>query len=595
MDERSLEAARSTAPRRRPEPAWWILGLLLAVTLVAAFVFSPADRPPVGQEVTCAMAAASLAWDFDLSWTPADSQRFTAQWGARPDRLALRPRDEGFAYGTPVLYALVTAPFTRLAPVRGPVIANVLLLLGAALLAARTLGSRLGRAAPLWVAVWIFASVAFAYVFRVQPDLFLLAATAAGFALVYGGERSHRTDEPIPDIYEGEPIAPQGRTLGRWLGAGLLLAVPATVHPLYLLLLLPALLAAREVPELRRRRLALFGLALGAAGLLAAVLFLQGPPREVWTTWTTEARMYDLRREEPRLVSKNEEAEDGLSLHPRLAGWNALYFLAGRDVGVLPYFLPLVLGFAAYRGERGRWALLLVVLLAAVGFLLLRPFDFIGGEGAIANRLFLPLYAALWFLAARPGRAFPALLIAALAAPFLYPAWSGPARLSLSGASPPYVSPVAVQWLPYETTQRYAPGEALFQSSLWLKLLTSSVWHPSGADSLRLLGDGRVELLAARSQPLEVFSLELDSRAPSHLSIGGRDLRPTLLRPDGSVAFEVPAGEPRAVHPLWWSRGENYYLYDLDFRLPGAKPVPIRFRVLPRRELVIQRSRESER
>ena len=27
-------------------------------------------------------------------------------------------------------------------------------------------------------------------------------------------------------------------------------------------------------------------------------------------------------------------------LHPRLAGWNGLYFLAGRHAGVLPYFLP---------------------------------------------------------------------------------------------------------------------------------------------------------------------------------------------------------------------------------------------------------------
>jgi len=308
--------------------------------------------------------------------------------------------------------------------------------------------------------------------------------------------------------------------------------------------------------------------------------------------------MYDVRRGEPRLASRNEEEAAGLGplqLHPRLAGWNALYLLAGRNVGVLPYFLPLVLGFAAYRGERGRWALLLAVLAAAAGLLLLRPFDFIGGEGAIANRLFLPLYAALWFLAARPVRVFPAILVALLAAPFLYPLWSRPARISLAGEPFPYVSPLAARWLPYETTQRYAPGGALFQSSLWLKLLASGVWHPTGGDSLRLLGDSRVELLAGRSQPLEGFVLEFDGRAPSKLEIGGRELRPTLLRPDGSIAFEVPADGPRAVHPLWWSRGEDYYLYDLDFRLPGARPVPIRFRVLPRRDLMIQRSRESDR
>jgi hypothetical protein len=550
-------------------------------TLGASLFFSPAARPPVGDEVTVAMAAASLAWDGDLAWSPEDSRRFAEQWGAPPDRLRLRPGEGGYTYDTPSLYALLAAPVVRLAPVRGAVLLNALLLAVAALLTARALSLHLGGTAPVWVAVLLFASVAFAYVFRVQPDLFLLAATAAGFSLVYGGERSRRRDESLPDMYEPEPAARGGASLVRWLAAGALLAVPATVHPLYLLLLVPVLLAAARVKPA-------VAVGLGAAALLGAVLWAQGAPQEIRESWGKETRVYDVRSGTPREDRQGTREEDaGVMLHPRLVGWNGLYFLTGRHIGVLPYFLPLLLSFVALQGDRGRWAILPVVLAVVVGFLVLRPFDFIGGEGAIANRLFLPLYAALWFLAARPARALPALGVAVLAAPFLYVLWSHPASVSLAGEPHPYTSPVAERWLPYETTQRHAPGRALFQNALWLKLLDRDVWTPRGADSLRLLGGA--ELLAGSSLPVEGFVLEFDARAPSRLEIGGKELRPVLLRPDGSIAFEVPAGEPRAVHPLWWSRGEDYYLYDLDFRLPGAPAGPIRFRVLPRRDL-IQRS-----
>jgi hypothetical protein len=379
-------------------------------------------------------------------------------------------------------------------------------------------------------------------------------------------------------MYEPEPEARGGWTPARWFAAGVLLAVPATVHPLYLLLLLPAFLAAAHL----RPRLAL---GLGAAALLAVVLWAQGTPQEIRETWGDEARVYDLRGGTPREDRQGgEEEQAGLTLHPKLAGWNGLYFLAGRNVGVLPYFLPLLLGFAAFHRDRGRWAILLAVMVIAAGFLLLRPFDFIGGEGAIANRLFLPLYAALWFLAARPVRALPALVVTALAAPFLYVLWSHPATVSLGGEPRSYTSPVAERFLPYETTQRDAPGRALFQNALWIKLLDRDLWSPRGADSLRLLGGAK--LLAGSSQPVRGFMLEFDANAPSRLEIGGGELRPVLLRPDGSLAFEVPVGKPRAVHPLWWSRGEEYSLYDLDFRLPGAPAGPVRFRVLPLRDLI---------
>ena len=143
---------------------------------------------------------------------------------------------------------------------------------------------------------------------------------------------------------------------------------------------------------------------------------------------------------------------------PRLTAWNSLYFLAGRDVGILPYFLPLLLGLAAFRRGEGRGMLILAALAAAACFLITRPFNFYGGGGAIANRYFLPVYPAFWFAAgpARArlaGRCWPR----PCAAPFLLALWRQPRaylldaeqRLPLRLAAPPS------RLLPYETTQSH--------------------------------------------------------------------------------------------------------------------------------------------
>ncbi len=74
-------------------------------------------------------------------------------------------------YGKPSSYSLFIAPFIRLSPTRGAAVANALLLALAACVAARALHHRIGPTAPLWVAVWVFASVVFAYVFWVHSDL----------------------------------------------------------------------------------------------------------------------------------------------------------------------------------------------------------------------------------------------------------------------------------------------------------------------------------------------------------------------------------------------------------------------------------------
>ena len=582
---------------------WIVLGLLLVATLIGAFRLDRAKLPLLGDEATYAMQAASLAWDFDLAYTKGDYDRFVSHWGVPPEGLILQSRRDSdrLVYGKPPLYALVLAPFVRIAPVRGPVIANALLFAAAALLAARSLAHRIGPAAPLWVAAFLFASVAFAYVFWGDSDLFLLAAVAAGFALIYQRDRRlPRADAPLPQVYEGEDTEPARTFLLRWMAAGALLGVAAVYRPVYLTLLVPAFLAARESPPDRSRK-AVSGLALGALLIVAASMGLQwlgggdvtgygGSRQGIYAREPYPAVDFPAGRWSERVSREGnaswlQAAAVKPQLNPKLAGWNLVYFFVGRNVGVLPYFLPLILGFVAFRKDRGRWAIPLAVLAAAVAFLLLRPFNFYGG-GALGNRYFLPLYPALWFLAARPARSIWAVAVAVLAAPFLAPLWAHPTAYPIDGTQLRHASGIASRWLPYETTQATAPGEQVSPGGgLWVKLLTPNLWPAGRGGGLQVIGNTDAELLLGTPQPLGVVHLEFDRRAPSRLLVNGRELRPLLLKPDGSVLFEVPLERERAVHPLWWGP-YDYHLYTLRVRLPGAPTAPIGMRVLPPRDLI---------
>ncbi|HKV09150.1 MAG TPA: hypothetical protein VJ725_13490 [Thermoanaerobaculia bacterium] len=581
---------------------WAVLGLLLLATLTGAVRLDRSKLPLLGDEATYAMQAASLAWDFDLAYTKEDYDRFVASWGVPPAGLILqsRPGSDRLVFAKPPLYALVTAPFVRVSPVRGGVVANALLLAAASLLAALALRKRLGEAAPLWVAAFVFASVAFGAVFWGEADLFLLASVAAGFALIYGGDRA--ASAPA-SIYQGEDTVPAGRIFGRFAAGGALLAVAGAYRPFYLILLVPAALAALGFPT-ERRRSALSGVMIGALALLLVSMGIQRAAGGDWTGYGGQRQGIYERSSYPAVDfpasawSEQVEQRGNASwlrpgiftprLAPRLLGWNLVYFLAGQTVGVLPYFLPLILGFLAFSRDRGRWALPVAVAVAAGCFLLLLPFDFAGG-GAFANRYFLPLYPALWFLAGRPARPAWALLVAALAAPFLLPLWTHPTAYPVEQGELRHVSDLARRILPYETSQSALPGpQVSVGGGLWAKLLTSNVWPAERGRGLRVAGEGPASLLVVSPQPLDALLLDMDRRAPTKIVVNGEELRPALLKADGGVVFVVPLPAARAVHPIAWSPYDHHF-YALDLRLPGAPAAPIGFGVEPASRDLIQR------
>ncbi|HEV7668119.1 MAG TPA: hypothetical protein VGS22_06315 [Thermoanaerobaculia bacterium] len=575
---------------------WLVLFGLLAAVLFGAATFSRAGRPSlVGDEATYAMQAASLAFDLDLRYTRADYDRFVRDWGGAPDGLILQSRtssapakpgaSRALTYGKPVAYALFVAPFVRAAPVRGPLIANALALALASWLAARSLRLRIGPIAPLWAAVFVFASVSFAYAFWVHADLFLFAAVAAGFAVAYGGQERRR-DDPMPEIYQGEETTPARRTFWRFFAAGLLLAIPGSFRPFYLVLLLPAALA---VPK-SKRAAGLAGLALGALLLLGGAGALQLSAGGSFTGYGGERQGFYPRTGYPEVdfpasdwersirkwgnTSWTQEGAITPSPDLRLWGWNTVYLALGQNIGVLPYFLPLVLGLFAFSGERGRWAIPLAVAIAALCFLAIRPFNFYGGGGAIGNRYFLPLYPALWFLAGRSPRGrngpFVAVLITAAAAPFLWPLWTHPRAFPIApDGRYAHTSLIARALLPYETTQSHIPGgQDLSAHGLWIKFLEGPTGQRNGRPYVE--GDGKAEILFGSPKALRAVLVDLAPNAPSTLEVSGGTLGEKILRPDGGIAYFVNLSSPRAVHPMWWT-DDPWSLYRLSLRLPGGK------------------------
>ncbi|MDX1631665.1 MAG: hypothetical protein R3234_07380 [Thermoanaerobaculia bacterium] len=568
---------------------WAGLVLLLAALLAGAVTFDRREwRGLLGDEATYLMQSQSLAWDQDLRYTADDFRRFRDQWDRPPDGLILQSSDGGdtLVYGKPFFYGLWLAPFVRIAPVRGAAIANTVLLAFAAIVTARTLKAHLGAMAPLWTTVFVFGSVLFAHVWWAHADLFLACLLALALAVVYRG----------PGGSEEDSGPARARS---WAFAGGLVAVVTLSRPFYGALLLPVALATSGARR-RKQLLALGGGFLLVLGLSLAANFAV---RGTWTAYgATRAGFYShtgfpeidsavaLEKrfsERPGAGAWVGEGKLGYHISPRLLAYDLLYFLSGRHVGIGPYFLPFLLGFAAFSPRRGRWALPVAVALATAGFLYVRAFNFYGGGGALANRYFLPLYPALWFVAGRrirTRRALGAAVIVVLAAaPFLWPLWSEPRRYPLveDGATG-YVSRTARALLPYETSLSHlkpAGREDRNHHGLWIKFLAPEPRPVSGGDWFRLSPASSGEILVGHSRPLEELILEVRPPAPRGLHLKGTESGEPRVR-EGLIRYLVDPGRPTARHRMWWTRND-VWLYRFEIAHEGVEP--LLFRLRPRR------------
>ncbi|MGB7489492.1 MAG: hypothetical protein WBN62_04085, partial [Thermoanaerobaculia bacterium] len=194
---------------------------------------------------------------------------------------------------------------------------------------------------------------------------------------------------------------------------------------------------------------------------------------------------------------------------------------------------------------------------------------FYGGGGAIANRYFLPLYPALWFVGTRLAKLGPALVVTALASAFMWPLWSQPRAFPLRQDSTyRYVSAAASWGLPFETTQSHLKPSGrsdVIHNQLWVKSLSPTLRPSRDGRVLKLRADSRGQLLVGSSTPLTRLQLETWGPGAEELevtrgaTVGGAESA-------GDVRIlDLELGRRRARHPMWWT-WDPYFLYQLNLR-----------------------------
>ena len=591
----------------RPGPArrwsWLLLAGLLAALL--SFALLTDAGTPGEREITHLMAAASLAWDGDLSYGREDYDRYVRTWEREPAAVALATRagSSKVGFGRPSVFAVVAAPFVRVSPRRGPAVLNWLLLALAAAASALVLERAVGPWAPAWIALCVGGTTAFTLLPLPSPELIRLAASALAWALVVQIVPAARRAARRAARAAGSPspIETNRRTVLRWslVGSLLTLAVVASVDGFSLL---PALGAAAWLALLQpRRRLAAGGLLVAALVTAAAFLGVAAAARggvgpaergvfdratgfpavdfevEEWSRGAGPSAPAHSAGAAPGRPRFDARASEGLRLR------TGLYALLGRTVGFLPYGIPLV--FAAlwvFAPQNARKPALRAGCRPDG-----RRTQFLRRSLKVGGWRRVLLVAAVGSVAVRA---------------FLFPFDLGDERAAL-GPGPPPAGGLS-RLLPGETTQRLGPaGPDLFVGAFWLRPVAGRI-TPFGEESI-LVGttdrgsedsrhstdrgsedrhhDGWLEFLIASENGAgdwgpgngspSAAGLQLVLEGSTRLEVLGAELQERRTLPSGRTAVDLRLAAPVARHRLWWSR-EAVAVHRLRLSVGGADDAP---------------------
>ncbi|HEY0556347.1 MAG TPA: hypothetical protein VGG20_18990, partial [Thermoanaerobaculia bacterium] len=530
----------------------------LLLLLAGAWTLAGLHAPlPAGDEATSVMMVQSLWHDHDLTYREADLDRAERIWAGGPGGLTLFTDDGGktMRYGYPLAYPLAALPFYALLGLRGIALFNMALFLAMAG-AALWLPTDDLDASPLLLAGFFFASAAFAYAFRMEPAVFLMAC--AFFPLL---------------------VWRRLRALDRWdrqhlallAAAGLLLGALLTSNPLLALLGLPILI---DLAASRRWR----GLAVLVIGVLIAVSVLALVQRRGTGEWTAFAgaqrRTFgaEFPLESQRdlwQVPRSEEARPALSVGLRLLPRNLWYAVAGRSTGLLPYFPFALFALGLYlfgRKDRSRHLVLAALGVYVLAVLILHPHDFNGAPGFLGSRYLALVYPAFLFL---PGRLDAR---RSLALPFAAAGlWTVTALISapLQTASP------AFQRLPLELTLLvgdHLPGFSVqtWKDAVWIVptgTFFADEHHPHG---VWVRGATRSEVIVVSPVPLKRLAFDVDSLSATNVLTldSGADRLTVRFDSDGKrngtpVDLAVqPIASGLGFFPN--APGESFYRFTLD-------------------------------
>jgi len=410
--------------------------LLLLITVALAGAVWRTRLPQFwGDGATYHSMAWSLAEDGDLEYRAQDIYRVRREFPSGPQGLFLKRASGGLAldggfpfvkrvpedkprlyFAKSLAYPVVAAPFVRFFGTRGLLLTNVLFFGLGLWLGYGELRRQASPLRALAATVAVFGgTVAPAYLFWPAPEIF-------NFGLIVAGLVAWRRGWPLLSaLLLG--VAVYSKPYNLWL------AIPLGVAPLLGRFgLEDGKLIAREpwrsrVRECLRRGAALALTVIALFGVNAAVTgeanYQGGRERKTFYKWFPFE--FDSESVPPREVTFGNSGiwMSTETLGPRVAGepggaaeqgaeparaasefrqsflWNLAYFWIGRFGGLIPYFLPLVLGVVLFLllgpRQRAGWLALLSLIVSEIFYLRMIPDNWYGGSGTLGNRYALNL------------------------------------------------------------------------------------------------------------------------------------------------------------------------------------------------------------
>jgi hypothetical protein len=535
---------------------------LVAACLLAAALLGAAlvDVPSVtlglkGDEATYVAMTLSITGDHDLKFTQTDLKRFIGLYRMGPEGIFLkqgrRPPAEALEFGKALLHPLIAAPFVAVFGLNGFLILNILLLAGVAWLAIRYARAHGGGGAVIFALAFVFASITPIYAVWLTPEVLNVALVFTAYFLW---------------LYKHAPLAQEHTPpalrwmLSPWtdLAAACLLGAATYSKPPNALLVAPLALDALRRWRIKHTAavsivflvacLGLFGLGLLVTGEWN---YQGGNRRTFYGTFPFSDPSVSFSSVGNSMVTNDTDSENVLApsiMWPMLRR-NLVYFVFGRNAGLLPYFFPglvAILAWLAHSARRDpRRILIALTLLASVLVLLiLAPFSWGGGGGPPGNRYFLSLYPVLFFLAPPIGMttAVSAFLGGALfVAPWLLTPFTN------SHFTWTAVDTAALRLLPIELTMvddlpvrlssergRIPFGE---RPQVLLYFMDNRAWPPEGG-RVWIHAGGTAEIIVRADKPLRAVQITWSSPIPNHVSasISGNRAEADLTPPQPVVS-----------------------------------------------------------
>jgi hypothetical protein len=244
-----------------------------------------------------------------------------------------------------------------------------------------------------------------------------------------------------------------------------------------------------------------------------------------------------------------------------------VYFVVGRNSGMLPYFFPglfAVIAFLWPGKPRAvwQWLILAVAIAEVVLFAIWIPYDYFGGGGVIGNRYFMNTYGLLLFLIPPIESVVTALIPWAIGALFT-------ARIALN----PFYSSFNPESHTESGPQRLLPVELTLLNNLPIttRIERVRVWfgtaprfqvyflddnaYPREGDAFWVRGDSRTDLVLKAVDPATKLRLTVNaggSAAHFVASSGGQSVSKDLGQGESAVLeLPLPAGFPYQGANAW--------------------------------------------